>query len=85
MSQLQELVQDIRKYNEEQKRIEQTKAGKLVKKITSGKKTNEEWLGLEKEVQKFLQSDAPEEEKKMVSGYTEMLGMICSGIKKSGE
>ena len=42
-----------------------------------------EWLELEKEIQDFFLSDAPEEEKIELQGYTEMLCMLCRGIEES--
>lgn len=47
-------------------------------------KSNDEVLELEKEVEAFFQSDASNEDKKLVGGYTESLGMICSAIREGG-
>ena len=82
MSDMQELLTTIRLYKEEQKKISLTEAGKLRNRILTGKKTNEEWLELKKDVLAFSQSDAPEEEKEMLGGYTESLNMICSAINE---
>lgn len=47
-------------------------------------KSNDEALELEKEVEAFFQSDASDEDKKLVGGYTESLTMICSAIREGG-
>ncbi len=44
--------------------------------------TNQECLDLQKEVNDFMRSNVSEEDKKMISGYTESLHMICSAIKE---
>lgn len=56
-------------------------AEQLKNKILTGNMTNDEWLSLRKEVQDFLESDISESEKKLLSGYTEKLAMICKGIE----
>ena len=60
----------------------QTEAEKLIYRMTHGKKTNEEYLELQQDVRKFLASDALEEDKRAVGGYTESLCMICSAIRE---
>lgn len=82
MSNVQGLLTTIRLYKEEQKKISLTEAGKLKDRIFNDKKTNEEWLQLREDIRLFLQSDAPEEQKKILRGYTESLNMICSAINQ---
>ena len=60
----------------------QTEAEKLIYRMTHGKKTNEEYLKLQQDVRKFIASDASEEDKRAVGGYTESLCMICSAIRE---
>lgn len=60
----------------------QTEAEKLVYRMTHGKKTKEEYLKLEEDVIKFVASDASEEDKRKVGGYTESLRMICNSIRE---
>ena len=50
----------------------------------NGKKSKEEWLQLRSDVRAFFQSDASEEDKRMLMGYTESLSMICSAIEDYG-
>ena len=61
----------------------QTEAERLVYEMMHNKKgkTNQELLDLQKEVQEFLKT-ASEEDRKLIGGYTESLGMICSAIKE---
>ena len=75
-----EFMDFVRKYN---RRVPETEAEILIDRIIKGKKmTNEEYLLLMKDVERFMESDASEEDKRRVGGYTEMLGMICSAIKE---
>ena len=60
----------------------QTEAEKLIYRMTHGKKTNEEYLKLQQDVRKFIASDASEEDKRAVGGYTESLCMICNAIRE---
>lgn len=41
----------------------------------------EEWLALQKRINEFLDGDNPEKEKKELIQYTEMLAMVCNGIR----
>lgn len=45
-----------------------------------GKLTNEEVLVLREEVRQFFTSDASDEDKRKLSGYTEALSMVCAAI-----
>ena len=45
------------------------------------RKTNQEWMDLQKEVREFLKT-AAEEDRKLIGGYTESLGMLCSAIRE---
>ena len=47
-------------------------------------KSNDEVLELEKEVHAFFQSDASDEDKRLLEGYTETLAMMCSAIREGG-
>lgn len=60
----------------------QTEAEKLIYRMTHGEKTNEEYLKLQQDVREFIASDASEEDKRAVGGYTESLCMICSAIRQ---
>lgn len=53
-----------------------TDAEKLRERIMSGKRSKEEWLQLREDVRTFFASDAPEEGKEMLGGYTETLVMM---------
>ncbi len=61
----------------------QTEAERLVYETAGNKnrKTNQEWLDLQKEVWEFLKT-ATEEDRNLTGGYTEPLSMICSAIKE---
>lgn len=81
MSELHELLEDIKKHREKFGVTKNSsEADKLRNRIMTGKKTNEEWLQLREDVVRFAQSNASKEDKKMLSGYTESLSMICSAI-----
>lgn len=60
----------------------QTEAEKLIYRMTHGKKTNDEYLKLQQDVRAFMASDALEEDKRAVMGYTESLSMICNAIRE---
>lgn len=78
-----EFMQIVRERNEWRRHPEKwTEAEKLRERIMSNGKTNEEWIELEKEVCAFFQSDASEDDKKMLSGYTECLHMFCNAIRE---
>lgn len=60
-----------------------TEGEKLRNRIMCTKfKSNDEVLELEKEVHAFFQSDASDEDKRRLVGYTETLAMICSAIRE---
>ena len=61
-----------------------SEAEKLRHRIMNGKKSTDEWLQLRSDVRAFFQSDASEEDKRMLMGYTESLSMICSAIEDYG-
>lgn len=61
-----------------------SEAEKLRHRIMNGKKSKDEWLQLRSDVRAFFQSDASEEDKRMLMGYTESLSMICSAIEDYG-
>ena len=77
-----EFMKIVREHNEWRRHPERwTEAERLREEIMSSNKTNEEWLALQEEVREFFQSDASEEDKQLVQGYTEALSMICSAIR----
>lgn len=58
-----------------------TKVEHLINRIMGcGKLTNEEILVLREEVRQFFTSDASDEDKRKLSGYTEALSMVCAAI-----
>ena len=79
-----EFMKIVKERNEWRRHPENwTEAERLRERIISKeKKSNEEWLQLMDEVRAFLKSDAPEEDKEMIRGYTESLAMICSAIEQ---
>ena len=80
-----EFMKFVREKNEFQRHPEKwNEAEKLRELIMSGKKNKEEWLQLREEVRDFFESDAPEEDKGMLRGYTETLVMVCSAIDDYG-
>lgn len=80
-----EFMKFVRERNEWQRHPEKwTEAETLRERIMSGKKSKEEWLQLRSDVRAFFQSDASEEDKRMLMGYTESLSMICSAIEDYG-
>ena len=80
-----EFMKIVREKNEWYKHLEKwTEAEKLRERIMSGKKSKEEWLQLREDVRAFIASDAPEEDKAMLGGYTETLVMMCSAIEDYG-
>ena len=56
----------------------------LLKRVNSKNNSDDEWLQLQKDVHIFLQENHQEEEKKyfVPFGYSEMITMICDGIKR---
>ena len=80
-----EFMKIVREKNEWYNHPEKwTEAEKLRDRIMSGKKSKEEWLQLREDVRAFIASDAPEEDKAMLGGYTETLVMMCSAIEDYG-
>lgn len=80
-----EFMKIVREKNEWYRHPEKwTEAEKLRERIMSGKKSKEEWLQLRADVRAFFESDAPEADKEMLSGYTEALVMACSAIEDYG-
>lgn len=78
-----EFMKAVRESNEWRNHPEKwTEAERLRERIMSDQKSNEEWLRLREDVRKFFQSSASEDDKKMLRGYTESLGMICSAIEE---
>lgn len=58
-----------------------TEAEKLIYRMTHGKKTNEEYLKLENDIEEFVRT-ASEEDRRLVGGYTESLSMVCCAIRE---
>lgn len=78
-----EFMKIVRETNEKNRHPERlTEAERLCNEIMTRKKSKEEYFKLEDEVKAFLRSDASEEDKQMVRGYTESLVMICSAIRE---
>lgn len=78
-----EFMKIVRKSNEWHRHPERwTEAERLRESIMSGEKDDEEWLRLREEVKEFFASDAPEEDKEMLRGYTETLNMMCAAIRE---
>ena len=74
-------IKIVKEENRKRKAKPKTKAEELKRKILQSK-TNDEYLKVQQEVKEFFVSDASEEDKEMLSGYTESLNMICSAIKE---
>lgn len=85
MADIKGLLKVIDEYNKKYTITENSsEADKLRYRLMNGKKTKEEWLQLREEVRDFLQSDAPEKDKRMLLCYTESMSMICSAIEEYG-
>lgn len=81
MSDMKTFIKMVKEENRKRKAKPKTKAEELKWKILQSK-TNDEYLKVQQEVKEFFVSDASEEDKEMLSGYTESLNMICSAIKE---
>ncbi|WP_461818031.1 hypothetical protein [Faecalimonas sp.] len=81
MSDMKTFIKIVKEENRKRKAKPKTKAEELKRKILQSK-TNDEYLKVQQEVKEFFVSDASEEDKEMLSGYTESLNMICSAIKE---
>lgn len=82
MGKIDDLLEGIREHKKKYDITEQSsEADKLRYEIMKSGKSEEEWLELQKRVREFFQSDASEEDKMMLSGYTECLLMACNGIE----
>ena len=85
MADLKGLLKNIDEYKKIYTMTENSsEAEKLRHRIMNGKKSKDEWLQLRSDVRAFFQSDASEEDKRMLMGYTESLSMICSAIEDYG-
>ena len=85
MADIKGLLKDIEEYNKKFAITENSsEAEKLRYRLMNGKKNKEEWLQLREDVRAFFKSDASEEDKRMLMGYTEPLSMICSAIEDYG-
>ena len=85
MADIKGLLKDIEEYNKKFAITENSsEAEKLRYRLMNGKKNKEEWLQLREDVRAFFKSDAPEEDKRMLMGYTESLSMMCSAIEDYG-
>ena len=83
MADIKGLLKDIEEYNKKYSITENSsEADKLRYRIMNGNKSKEEWLQLREDVRAFIASDAPEEDKDMLGGYTETLVMMCSAIEE---
>ena len=85
MADIKGLLKDIEEYNKKFAITENSsEAEKLRYRLMNGKKNKEEWLQLREDVRAFFKSDASEEDKRMLMGYTESLSMICTAIEDYG-
>lgn len=85
MADIKGLLKDIEEYNKKFAITENSsEAEKLRYRLMNGKKNKEEWLQLREDVRAFFKSDASEEDKRVLMGYTESLSMICSAIEDYG-
>ena len=82
MDNLSDLVQIARKQKEKIENPSSYAEELVVKLTTNGNMTHQECFDLRDEIDDFMKSDASEEDKKMVSQYTESLVMICSAIEQ---
>lgn len=83
MADIKGLLKDIEDYKRKYTITENSsEAEKLVARIQAKKYSKEEFFEVEKDVIAFLKSDASEEDKQTVCGYTESLHMICSAIRE---
>ncbi|WP_461815895.1 hypothetical protein [Faecalimonas sp.] len=82
MNDMKTFIKIVKEENRKRKAKPKTKAEELKCRMLQ-RTTNDEYLKLQQEVKKFFESDASEEEKEMLSGYTESLNMICSAIKEN--
>jgi hypothetical protein len=60
----------------------------LIRRINSNMKTEEEYFQLKKDIQDYLKSDAPEEDKRKVALNSDCIWMTCSAfeeMRKRGE
>ncbi|MDU3180714.1 MAG: hypothetical protein E6686_04855 [Lachnospiraceae bacterium] len=81
MSDMKTFIKIVKEENRKRKAKPKTKAEELKRRILQSK-TNDGYLKVQQEVKDFFASDASEEDKEMLSGYTESLNMICSAIKE---
>ena len=82
MSDMKTFIKIVKEENRKRKAKPKTKAEELKRRILQSK-TNDEYLKVQQEVKDFFVfTDASEEDKEMLSGYTESLNMICSAIKE---
>lgn len=78
-----EFMKIVREKNEWHSHPERwTEVEKIREQIITSGKSKDECLELREEVRRFLKSDASEEDKKMLLGYTELLQMACSTVEQ---
>lgn len=78
-----EFMKIVRETNEKNSHPENwTEAERLRHEIMAPKKSAEECVKLEEEVQAFLKSNASQEDKQTVISYAESLSMICTAIRE---
>jgi hypothetical protein len=56
----------------------------IVQRIKEKKTLDDEWFTFRDEIEKFLEEDHPEEEKRMFRplGYLEVVTMMCDGLER---
>ena len=85
MTDIKELRKKIREYERKYTVTENSsEADKLIAKIREKKYSKEDYFETEKAVSDFMKSDASEEDKQKVRGYTESLYMMISAIRDYG-
>ena len=85
MADIKGLLKTIQEYNKKYFITENSsEADKLIAKIREKKYSKEDYFETEKAVSDFMKSDASEEDKQKVRGYTESLYMMISAIRDYG-
>lgn len=85
MADINGLLKTIKEYNKKYTITEDSsEADKLIAKIQAKKYSEEDYFETEKAVSDFMKSDASEEDKQKVRGYTESLYMMISAIRDYG-
>lgn len=81
MSSLDELLDAIHKHNSEMRHEKEWE--KLRDRIMSSSNSKDYWFMLLNDVEAFLSSSAPKEEKKKLQGYTERLAIMIDSFNRT--